>query len=58
VKKSEMYKKLQMIVLDYDRGTIAYDDRLEILRELMVQEDLAKFSEEQAEKANEAVTGG
>jgi hypothetical protein len=48
-----MYKKLQMIVLDYDRGTIAYDDRLEILRELMVQEDLARFSEEQAAKANE-----
>lgn len=58
MKKSEMYKKLQMIVLDYDRGTIAYDDRLEILRELMVQEDLARFSEEQTGKANAAVTGG
>ncbi len=58
MKKSEIYKELQRIVLHYKGSTIAYDGMLEVLRELMTQEDLARFSEEQVAKANEAVTGG
>lgn len=50
MKKSEIYKELQRIVLHYKGSTIAYDWMLEILRELMRQEDMAKFAEEQEEK--------
>lgn len=55
MKKSELYKKVQMIVMDYDGSMINYDDKLPILRELMVQEDLARFAEKQGAKQNEAV---
>lgn len=54
MKKSEMYKAVQEIVLLHS-GTLTSDERLEILRELMTQEDLAKFVERQGVNANEAV---
>lgn len=57
MKKSEMYRLLQRTLIT-DEVQFDYDEKLEVLRELMAQEDLAKFSEEQAEKVNEAVTGG
>ena len=50
--KSELYRLAQVAVMDL--GIINHKDRLEILRELMSQEDLAKFVEEQESK-NEAV---
>ena len=53
MKKSEMYKNLQYIVLRDSESS--YDFMLEALRELMTQEDFMKFSEEQEEKKNEAV---
>lgn len=53
MKKSEIYKSLQRITLYY--SPMDYDDKLEILRELMTQEDLAKFAEEQEAKKNETV---
>lgn len=54
MKKSEMYKAVQEIVLLHS-GTLTSDERLEILRELMTQEDIAEFYEEQEAKKNEAV---
>ncbi len=53
MKKSEMYKTLQIIVMDEADRYMGNDLKLETLRELMAQEDLARFSEEQAAKANE-----
>lgn len=53
MKRSEMYRHLQLMLVE----TTGWhgDDResvLQMLRELIVQEDLAKFSEEQeADKA-------
>lgn len=48
MKKSEIYRMLQYMVLrDHE---ILSPDKLEILRELMAQEDLAKFTEEQEAK--------
>ena len=60
MKKSKMYHKLQLLVLSeaYTGTYVEAEESITILRELMYQEDLAKFAEEQAEKANEAVTGG
>lgn len=52
MKKSEMYKTVQKIML-FHGGTLTADERLQILRELMMQEDLAKFAEEQEAKKNE-----
>ena len=50
MKKSEMYHTLQLLVVrDLDLDA---EPTLEILRELFVQEDLAKFAEEQ--EANKA----
>lgn len=46
MKKSEIYKMLQVIVMDYNCGGGNYEDKLAILRELMAQEDLARFKEE------------
>ena len=46
MKKSKLYKMLQYMVLTEVTG-YSDDDRLEILRELIAQEDLAKFVEEQ-----------
>lgn len=54
MKKSEMYKEAQRIVL-LNSGLLTSDERLEILRELMTQEDIAEFAEEQEAKKNEAV---
>ena len=52
MKKSQFYRKLQLIVLDED---IYFDhmEKLEVLRELFVQEDLAKYAEEQEEQKQE-----
>ena len=48
MKKSEIYHNLQLLVVkDYELDA---EPTLEILRELFVQEDLAKFSEEQEAK--------
>lgn len=52
-----MYSVMQHLVLN-DQLQLSNEMKLEVLRELMAQEDLARFSEEQTEKANEAVTGG
>lgn len=48
MKKSEIYKILQQIVVIDPE--LCEDQKLVILRELFIQEDLAKFSEEQEEK--------
>ena len=45
MKKSEIYKILQQIVVIDPE--LCEDQKLGILRELFVQEDLAKFQEEQ-----------
>lgn len=50
MKKSEMYKDIQRLVLFYSGNNLAGDARLEMLRELMAQEDLAKYAEEQEAK--------
>ncbi len=55
--KSVIYKVLQIMVL-HDETELTDDGKLQVLRELFAQEDLARFSEEQAAKANETVTGG
>lgn len=49
MKKSEIYRICQLMVLHEGSGFVG-DDKLAILRELMAQEDLARFSEEQAAK--------
>lgn len=48
-----MYKTLQIIVMNESDGYMDDDCKLETMRELMTQEDLAKFSEEQKAKKNE-----
>ena len=48
MKKSELYHTLQQIVVT--DSELYEEDKLEILRELFAQEDLAKFSEEQEAK--------
>ena len=49
--KRQMYRKLQVIVLD-DNTYFDNTEKLEVLRELFVQEDLARITEEQeADKA-------
>lgn len=53
MKKSEMYKMLQIIVMNESDGYMDDDCKLETLRELMAQEVLARFSEEQEAKKNE-----
>ncbi len=45
MKKSEIYHLLQIAAMR--DGNLGYEETLEVLRELFVQEDLAKFSEEQ-----------
>lgn len=55
MKKSEMYRQLQRTLIT-EEIQFDYDERLEVLRELFAQEDLAKFSEAQEEK-QEAVEG-
>ena len=47
--KSVMYNVLQIMVL-HDETELNDDGKLQVLRELMAQEDLARFSEEQAAK--------
>lgn len=49
MKKSELYRGLQNTVLN--DTTIPNSTKIEALRELFTQEDLAKFSEEQEAKA-------
>lgn len=53
MKKSVIYKLAQCAVLT--TANLSEYDKLTILRELMGAEDLAKFTERQQEKANEAV---
>jgi hypothetical protein len=48
MKKSEMYKKAQIAILQMDGLT--FNDTLEILRVLMDDEEMAKWSEDKAEK--------
>lgn len=48
MKKSEIYHKAQILVLS--SADLTYETELEMLRELIAQEDLAKFSEEQEAK--------
>ena len=52
--KSKIYEVLQIMVL-HDETELFDTGKLQILRELMIQEDLAKFAEEQEAKANETV---
>ena len=47
MKKSEIYHVLQKLVLSDSARFNNYDEKLTVLRELFVQEDLAKFAEEQ-----------
>lgn len=54
MKKSEMYRLLQRTLIT-DEVQFDYDEKLEALRELMIQEDLAKYAEEKEEKTDEAV---
>lgn len=48
MKKSEIYHLLQISAMR--DGDLDYDETLEVLRELMRQEDIALFSEEQEAK--------
>lgn len=48
MKKSEMYRTLQLLVLNSEELNDV--PKLVILRELFKQEDLAKYAEEQEEK--------
>ena len=48
MKKSEMYKKAQIAILQMDGLT--FKETLEILRELMDQEELEKWKEDKAEE--------
>ena len=50
MKKSEIYKYAQGAVIECDQ--LAVPTKLAILRELIAQEDLALFCEEQEEKEN------
>lgn len=49
MKKSEIYRLLQRTLIT-EEVQFDYDERLEVLRELFTQEDLAKFAEEQEAK--------
>jgi hypothetical protein len=49
VKKSEIYERVQYIVIG-DDSWLSDAEKIEVLRELFQQEDLARFSEEQAAK--------
>lgn len=53
MKKSEMYRLAQFAVLN--SLSIEAEKKLEILRVLMDDENLAKYSERQKEKNNETV---
>lgn len=46
MKLSEMYWKLQMILIQAENLTMTDREKLAMLRELMKQEDLASFKEE------------
>lgn len=48
MKKSEMYKKAMLAVLESD--SIPSEEKLEIARELIEREDLERFREKQAEE--------
>ena len=48
MKKSEMYKKAQIAILQMDGLT--FNDTLEILRELMDAEEMKKWKEDKAEE--------
>lgn len=50
MKKSEIYRKLQIIVIN-EKTMFRDDDKLEILRELMNREDIEEFSEKQESQA-------
>lgn len=50
MKKSEIYHVLQKLVLSESTRFTNYEETLTVLRELFVQEDLAKFAEEQEAK--------
>ena len=52
MKKSEIYYMAQLAVVDSHLGSRT---KLEILRELIGKEDVAKFCEMEEEKANEAI---
>lgn len=49
MKKSQLYRMLQHVVLD-ETKILHNSDKLEMFRELFIQEDLAKFAEEQEAK--------
>ena len=49
MKKSQIYYLLQRTLIT-DEVQFDYDEKLEALRELFVQEDLAKLTEKQEEK--------
>ena len=49
MKKSQLYFNLQHVVLNAG-NELMNSTKLEMLRELFTQEDLAKFAEEQEEK--------
>lgn len=51
MKKSDIYRQAQIAVLDTCHVTAA--TKLEILRELMDKEDVAKFVEKQEEEASQ-----
>jgi hypothetical protein len=48
MKKSEMYHAMQRMLLA--ERELTFEAKLEILRELFAQEDLAKYREEQEEQ--------
>ena len=45
MKKSEIYRLLQRTLIT-EEVCFDYDERLEVIRELMAQEDIAKYAEE------------
>lgn len=49
MEKSRVYRMIEYVVLE-DKNVMQPHEKLEALRELFIQEDLAKFSEEQEAK--------
>lgn len=54
MKKSEIYRKLQIAVIDY-YDIFEQSEKLEVIRELMNREDIEAFSENQESKAMRGV---
>lgn len=54
MKKSEMYRQLQRTLIT-EEIQFDYDERLEVLRELFAQEDIARVLEGKEVKTDEAV---